>query len=66
MMNPQQLMMQQILNSNRPLFMRAQQMAEGKTPEEIQQIAMNLCNERGLDFQTMLQQFQVFQSQFKF
>ena len=66
MNNPQQNMMQQILNSNNPLFIRAQQMADGKTPEEIQQIAMNLCKERGFDFQTMLQQFKTFQSQFKF
>lgn len=58
--SPQMLqqMMQQLLNSNNPLFMRAQQMAQNKTPQEIQQIAMNLCKERGFDFQAMLQQFQ--------
>lgn len=54
--------MQKIINSNNPLFMRAQQMAQGKSPDEIKQIAMNLCKERGIDFEAMLQQFQ---SQFK-
>lgn len=47
--------MQKIINSNNPLFMRAQQMAQGKSPDEIKQIAMNLCKERGIDFEAMLQ-----------
>lgn len=46
------------LFSNNPLFARAQQMAEGKTAEELQQIAENICKEKGLDLNKMLQQFQ--------
>lgn len=52
------------LFSNNPLFTRAQQMAEGKTPEELQQIALNICKEKGLDMNQMLQQFKQFQSMF--
>ena len=48
----------QLLNSNMNLVNRAKQMTQGKTPAEIQQIALNLCKERGLDFQSVLQQFQ--------
>lgn len=53
-----QQMMMQLINSNNPLFMRAQQMVAGKSEEEIKQIAMNLCNQRGIDFNSALQQFQ--------
>lgn len=52
------------LFSNNPLFARAQQMAEGKTSEELQQIALNICKEKGLDMNQMLQQFKQFQSMF--
>ena len=52
------------LFSNNPLFARAQQMAEGKTPEELQQIALNIYKEKGLDMNQMLQQFKQFQSMF--
>ena len=45
---------------NNPNFKRAQEMAQGKSPQEIQQIAMNLCQQRGVDFNTMQQQFQSF------
>ena len=41
-----------------PLFARAQQMAEGKSPQELQQIALNICKEKGLDMNQMMQQFQ--------
>lgn len=44
--------------SNNPLFTRAQQMAEGKTPAELEQIALNICKEKGLDINEMIQQFQ--------
>ena len=52
------------LFSNNPLFARAQQMAEGKTLEELQQIALSICKEKGLDMNQMLQQFKQFQSMF--
>lgn len=42
---------------NNPLFQRAQQMAAGKSPEEIQQIAKNLCEQRGIDMNQAFDQF---------
>ena len=36
-------------------------MAQGKSEEELQQIALNLCKERGLDFE---EAFAAFQKQF--
>lgn len=56
--NPQafQNMMSQQLQSN-PLFKRAQQMADGKSPEEIQQICKNLCQQRGIDLDRAIDQF---------
>ena len=42
---------------NHPLFKRAQQMADGKSPEEIKQIAKNLCQQRGLDMDAAFAQF---------
>lgn len=44
-----------------PLFKRAQEMAKGKSEAELQQIALNLCKERGLDFE---EAFTAFQKQF--
>lgn len=44
-----------------PLFKRAQEMAQGKSEAELQQIALNLCKERGLDFE---EAFAAFQKQF--
>ena len=60
MRNPRQAassMFQQSLQAN-PLFKRAQQMAEGKTPEQLQQVAQNLCQQKGIDMNQALQQFQ--------
>ena len=42
---------------NDPLFRRAQQMANGKSVEEIKQIANNLCKERGMDINKEFQKF---------
>lgn len=42
---------------NNPLFQRAQKMAEGKSPAEIQQIAKNLCQQRGIDMDAAFAQF---------
>ena len=49
------------LTSN-PLYQRAQEMSQGKTPQELQQIAMNICREKGIDFN---QAFEVFKQQFR-
>ncbi len=53
--------MQRILNQmlgTNPLFQRAQQMASGKNGEEINQIARNLCKQRGIDFNEAYKAFQ--------
>lgn len=54
-------MMQQMLNqmlANNPLFQRAQQMAQGKSEQELKQIASNLCKQRGIDINNAFNQFQ--------
>ena len=43
---------------NNPLFNQAQRMAHGKTPQEIEQIAKNLCAEKGLNYEEALSAFQ--------
>lgn len=47
--------MQNILGSN-PQFQRVMQMVDGKTPEEMQQVAMNLCEQQGIDFSQAVNQ----------
>lgn len=56
MQNPQQMM--QGMFQNNTLFQRAQQMAQGKSEQELEQVARNLCQQRGVDFEAMKQQFQ--------
>ena len=56
--NPQNLMNQMFQQyQNNPMFQRAQQMAAGKSPQEIRQIANNLCNQRGIDMNSAMEQF---------
>ena len=52
-----QQMVNQMLRSN-PLFQRAQQMAQGKSEEELKQIANNLCKQRGIDINEAYAQFE--------
>ena len=52
-----QQMINQMLRSN-PLFQRAQQMANGKSEEELKQIANNLCKQRGIDINEAYVQFE--------
>lgn len=57
--NPQQMVsqiMSQQLQSN-PLFQRAQEMAQGKTPQELEQVAKNLCQQKGIDLDSAMNQF---------
>jgi hypothetical protein len=49
--------------ANHPLFNRAEQMVSGKTSEEIEQIAKNLCQQRGINFD---EAWKMFQQQFRF
>ena len=49
------------LTSN-PLFQRAKEMAKGKNENELRQIALNICKEKGLDLDSA---YNMFQQQFK-
>lgn len=54
-------MMQQMLNqmmNNNPLFKRAQEMAKGKSQEELKQVANNLCKQMGINIEDAYKQFQ--------
>ena len=59
--NPQQavanLVMEKANCQNNPLFQRAQQMAEGKDDNQLEQTARNLCKQRGIDFDTAFAEF---------
>lgn len=57
--NPQQMMGQMMTQQlqNNPLFQRAQQMAHGKSPQELEQVARNLCQQRGIDLDSAMNQF---------
>lgn len=48
---------------NNPLFQRAQQMVQGKSEQEIEQIASNLCKQRGININDAFEQFKQFKSQ---
>lgn len=54
-------MIQQMANQmlkNNPLFQRAMQMAQGKSEDELRQIANNLCKQRGIDIDEAYKQFE--------
>jgi hypothetical protein len=53
--NPLQMMQQMF--SGDPTFNRAMQMAQGKSPQQVEQIVRNLCQERGIDFEQFKQNF---------
>lgn len=55
-MNPMMLMFQQNIGSN-PLFQQAQRMSQGKSEQEIIQIAKNICKEKGIDFDSAFSTF---------
>lgn len=50
--------------NNNPLFQRAQQMAQGKNEQQLEQTAENLCRQRGIDMQQALKQFKQFKKMF--
>lgn len=60
MTNQMQLM--NILSN--PLYARAQQMANGKSPEQLEQIAKNICKEKGINYEQAMSQFQSFSQMF--
>lgn len=49
---------------NNPLFQRAKQMVSGKSEKELEQVAMNLCKQRGIDINQAFEQFKQFKKQF--
>lgn len=57
--NPQQTMLNLMIQQyqNNPMFQRAQQMAAGKSPQEVQQIAQNICAQKGIDIDSAFSQF---------
>lgn len=48
---------EKIFGSN-PMFQRAKQMAQGKSENELKQIANNLCKQRGININDAYKQFQ--------
>lgn len=49
--------MMQMMQMN-PLFRQAQQMAQGKSEQELKQICVNLCNSKGINLEDAFKQFQ--------
>ena len=53
--NPQQIL-QQLMQQD-PRVGQAMQMIQGKSPQELRQMAENLAKERGVDLNALMQQF---------
>ena len=53
--NPQQIAMQ--LAQQNPAFRQAMQMMNGKTPEQIRDMAFNMAKQRGVDLNQMAKQW---------
>ena len=56
-MNPMEMILTQAFGNN-PMYQRAKQMAEGKSEQELKQIASNLCKQRGINIEEAYKQFQ--------
>lgn len=52
--DPKQIINQML--SGNPQFQRVMQMVDGKTPKEMEQVARNLCEQRGMDFNQAVNQ----------
>lgn len=55
-MNMNNILLQQLQQN--PYFNIAQRMTKGKSKEEIEQVARNLCAEKGLNYDEVLVAFQ--------
>lgn len=42
---------------NNPMFKRAQQMMQGKNEQQLEELARNLCKQRGVDLESAVEQF---------
>ena len=60
--NPQQLLSNILQNSNNPILNNAMNLAKGGNASALQQIARNLAQQRGINFD---QQFANFKNNFK-
>ena len=49
--NPMQMMMSMF--GNNPMFQQAMNMANGKNAEQLQQVAKNICSQKGIDYNAM-------------
>lgn len=58
MNNPQQGL--QTLMQQNPQIAQVYQMAQGKSPAELEQLARNICQQRGIDFNAAMQAFKSF------
>lgn len=56
-MQEMMLKMMQGQLQNNPLFRRAQKMAAGKSEKELEQVAKNLCEQRGINIDQAMEQF---------
>lgn len=56
--NPQAVMAQMF--GNNPNYQRAMQMIQGKSPQELQQVAVNLAGQRGISREQMQQMMSQF------
>lgn len=58
MSNPQQGI--QMMIQQNPQFAQVYQMAQGKSPAELEQLAHNICQQRGIDYNAAMQAFNNF------
>ena len=58
MLNQQMLLIMSKMLQNNSMFQRAQQMAQGKTEQELQQTAQNLCSQMGIDMEEARKRFE--------
>lgn len=42
---------------NNPMYSRAKQMVEGKNEQQLEELAENLCKQRGIDLDSAVNQF---------
>ena len=58
MLNQQMLLIMSKMLQNNPMFQRAQQMAQGKTEQELQKTAQNLCSQMGINMEEAKKRFE--------
>lgn len=54
--NPMQIMTGMF--GNNPMFQQAVNMANGKSAEQIQQVAKNICGQKGIDYNSIQNMFE--------